>query len=393
MSDQVDLMSDVQDEIEDILREIEVARHDQGPDWWQTFPELDTTSQSVVAPRPPPSEEYNVLSEIPKNDSTYRHLGSTLIPHTKFPDMYLLEYQTFSGAMAYQPCSRNIDFGGFFEALEPVEKGGDHLFKIARVWSCIIQSIQGLPKEIRWVLATVYNFANDMMRPGTSEAFFWTMRPWLLYWFDVAQALFEKYDLRINAPTMDWFLRPTAVTMEDVEGVEFESYVTLGRTNSVSSDGNGTVIHHRPTGSAYGARIYDREAAHVSSITAWMAAQPEWATVFRRPFDPTPGGRMPSQLESMSRNWATTLPMELGEQDSGEFVLNPEATEFDPNMELAISLGTTTPRSPSRISMNSIEECESASEMDGLSFSERGLTSGEHLRFMIEAHGEDVEMS
>lgn len=102
---------------------------------------------------------------------------------------------------------------------------------------------------------------------------------------------------------------------------------------------------------------------------------------------------MPSQLESMSRNWLTTLAMELGEPNSGEFVLNPEATEFDPNMELAISLESTTPRSPSRISMNSIEECELTSELDGVSFSERSLTSGEHLRFMIEAHGEDVEMS
>lgn len=351
-------------------------------------------SHSVVAPRPLPSEGYNILSEIPKNDPTYRHLSSTLIPHTRFPDMYLLEYQTFSGAMAYQPCSMNIDLRGVFKALEPVEKGGDHLFTVARVWSCIVQSIQGLPKEIRWVLATVYNFANEMMRPGTSEDFFWTMRPWLMHWYDVAERLFEKYDLLIHAPTMDWFVRPTAVTVENFEGFEFESYVTLGRTNSVSSDGNGTVIHHRPTGS----RRYDGQAAHVSSIAAWMAAQPEWATVLRQPpFDPTPGGRVRSHLEPMSRIWPTTLPMELGEQDSGGFLLNPEATEFDPNMELAISLGSTTPRSPSRISMNSIEECESASEsaseLDGLSFSERSLTWDENLRFLIEAHGEDVEMS
>jgi len=45
-----------------------------------------------------------------------------LIPHTRFPDMYLLEYETFSGAMAYQPCSRGIDIQGFSRPSSPLKE-------------------------------------------------------------------------------------------------------------------------------------------------------------------------------------------------------------------------------------------------------------------------------
>ncbi|CAM1502272.1 Fc.00g042560.m01.CDS01 [Cosmosporella sp. VM-42] len=93
--------------------------------------------------------EESVLSEIPRNDITYTSISSTLIPHTRFPNMYLLEYCTFAGTQAYQPCSNDIDSIGIFQSLTPIETNGDSLFKNARTWSCVMQAMPGLPKDIR----------------------------------------------------------------------------------------------------------------------------------------------------------------------------------------------------------------------------------------------------
>ncbi|KAG6041325.1 hypothetical protein E4U41_004977 [Claviceps citrina] len=343
-------------------------------------------AQNPIGPRAPRSEGSGVLDEIPTSDPTYQHLGTVLIPHTRFPDMFLLEYQTFSGAMAYQPCSKNIDLQGFFTALEPIEKGGDPLFKVARSWSCIIQSIPELPKEVRWVLATIYDFSNEMMRPGTGEDLLWAMRQWLMYWFDMAESLFKMYDYPIYAPTMDWFLRPAAVSVEDDEEVAIDG------PSSVSSDENRTVIHHEIESSPKKSGPLCRDGAASSGIAAWMSAQPDWATAFRQPFDPAPGGRVYSRLGTISqpRLAASARQCNRQEQFLGMFRLNPEAIEFDPNMNLTTSIESITSRSPSRTSVGSTGGWDTSSDVDGPSCSEGSLSSSQHLRIMIEAHGEDV---
>lgn len=121
----------------------------------------------------------NVLDEIPRDEATYQGLSSTLIPHTRFPGMRLLEYRTFVGALAYQPCFKNVYYANIFEALHPLERNGDGLFKEARTWSCIIQGEDLLPKDVRWVLASIYNLANEMLRPELDEDTLWSFRPWL----------------------------------------------------------------------------------------------------------------------------------------------------------------------------------------------------------------------
>ncbi|KAG6017419.1 hypothetical protein E4U54_007353 [Claviceps lovelessii] len=347
-----------------------------------------------------PSEGSDFFDERTTSDPTYLHLGTELIPHTRFPDMFLLEYQTFSGQMAYQPCSKGIDIQGFFKALEPVERGGDNLFKIARSWSCIVQSIQGLPKDIRWVLATIYDFANEMMRPGTGEDALWAMRQWLIYWFDTAEKLFQKYDYPIFAPAVDWFSRPTAMTVDDDDDQAADLDLgdcTFFRQGSISSDGNRTVIHHRSVPTPIKFDAYRREANYLPGINAWMAGQPDWAGNFGQPFDPTPEGRILSRSEPMLPSWLRASARKSDRQEGGSnvFRFNPDATEFMPQMEQTTSSASTTSRSPSPMSEGSAGGYGTTSESDGLSGDERSLSSAEHLLFMIEAHGgdgEDVEM-
>ncbi|OAQ67034.1 hypothetical protein VFPPC_08501 [Pochonia chlamydosporia 170] len=249
--------------------------------------------------------------------------------------MKLLEFRTFAGSMAYQPCCKDIDLMGVFKALRPLEPGGDHLFKVARAWSCIVQSIDGLPKDLRWVLATIYNFSNDMMSSVLSEDTMWTMRPWLMYWYDVADALLELFNIPASAPIPDWFLRPSADTIEEVLMPEAEAELTLCRTNSLTSDGNQTVLHHSvpsPDSNRVDiAELVDSSSYHQPGINAWIDAQPNWA-IEEQDFDPTPGGFI-----SRKRNSQSPQRVSSPASDISPFQLNPEAIEFDPNPYLSTS--------------------------------------------------------
>ncbi|KAG6030083.1 hypothetical protein E4U19_000596 [Claviceps sp. Clav32 group G5] len=294
--------------------------------------------------------------------------------------MFLLEYQTFSGAMAFQPCARDVDLRGYFKAFDPIEIGGDPLFRIARSWSCIVQSFQGLPKEIRWVLATVYDFSNEMMRPDTSEETLWAMRRWLMYWFDMAERLFQKYNLPISAPDVDWFCRPKAVSVEEDQAVEVGSDSTLYCHDSFISDENRTVIHHRMESSPYTAAGYPQYVVPSSNISAWIAAQPDWAAAFPQPLRPTLGDGtvIPRNAVFESHLSASTWNSGGQERNSSGFRLNPEATEFDPHMELRTSPGSRTSRSPSPMSEDSIVVHDMSSELDGLCCSDRSPAASKH---------------
>ncbi|KAG6010451.1 hypothetical protein E4U21_006452 [Claviceps maximensis] len=309
--------------------------------------------------------------------------------------MFLLEYQTFSGAMAYQPCSRGIDLHGFFKAFKPIERGGDDIFRIARSWSCIVQSIHGLPKDIRWILATIYDFASEMMRPGTSEDCLWAMRSWLMYWFDTAETLFEKYDYPIYAPVMNWFSRPETVSVDDDDrGAELypDDYASFLQ-GSTSSDGNVTIVHHRSE------PIPNKSAAHrlyapVSpAINAWMADQPDWMRDSRHPLGFAARGMTLSRSEPIlpSRPWASSSESDRQDGGSGVFRWNPEAMEFHVHIHQPSAFSTST--STSRISEDFMGGHDTSSESDGLSRDERSISSTEHVQFMIEAHGRDIEMT
>lgn len=250
----------------------------------------DAVSRVETATEPPENIAPDIFDEIPKSDSTYLGLSTSLIPHARIPNLVLLQYQTFDGAMAYQPCSRDIDLSHLFDALEPIDRNGDYNFKLARAWSCIIQAMPDLPKEVRWVLATVYDFSNQMLRSGKSEQTLWAMRPWLMHWFDVADKLFEINHIFASAPSVDWFLRPTEVTTS-----EHVDQVRSGISSaSTWTEEDETRIQHAPLSpSDLDVPNFSR-GVHYSSavaIKAWLNQQQHAIEVEGSAiFDSTPGG-------------------------------------------------------------------------------------------------------
>ncbi|KJZ75901.1 hypothetical protein HIM_04725 [Hirsutella minnesotensis 3608] len=150
---------------------------------------------------------YNVLEEIPRWDSTWASLSETLIPHGYIQDLYLLEFGTFLGPKAYQPCTKHPDVLTLFDWLTPFENNCDPVFGRARICSCIAQATEDLPKELRWVMATIYNFCCEMLRPRsepmtTSETS--VMKVWLSHWILIAKILYLVYDMDAPVPEFEW---------------------------------------------------------------------------------------------------------------------------------------------------------------------------------------------
>ncbi|EFY85589.1 hypothetical protein MAC_08369 [Metarhizium acridum CQMa 102] len=266
--------------------------------------------------------------------------------------------------MAYQPCCKDIDLMGFFKPLKPIEPGVDRLFKVARAWSCIIQSLENLPKDLRWVLATVYNFANDMLCAKLSEDTMWRMRPWLMYWYDVADALLELFNISASAPVPDWFFRPGADNSDEEEEPEDGVMVTLCRTNSVTSDGNLTVLRHDTSGRKI-QQVRDISSGHQSGIRAWIDAQPDWGAE-RQCINPNPG-------EGVWGNRVASSPPPSTQSEVSRqvtFHFNPEAMEFDPHLNLTTSPASVSSRSSSTWSIEptaTLVDYESTSEASRLS--------------------------
>lgn len=215
----------------------------------------NTTADNEMVPEPyslrNPSDD--VFDEIPVNDLAYQNLSDSRIPHGRFPGMFLLEYRTSEGILAYQPCSRDIDRMGIFKALRPLDRNGDRAFCTAREWSCIIQSIGHIPKDVRWVLSTIYNFANEGLRPENDKNTLWSIRARLFHWYDVADKLFQYYGIPATTPELDWFLPPTVVKLKEPE--ENEGLAVLGQRQTrsscssvTSSDSNlPNLVQHDPS--------------------------------------------------------------------------------------------------------------------------------------------------
>lgn len=308
-----------------------------------------------------------ILDEIPRQDPTYQHIGITLITHTSIPDLTLLEYQTFGGSMAYQPCSKNIDLIGLFDSLYPIERGGDHVFKVARAWSCIVQAIEGLPKDLRWVLATIYDFANEMLRPGLDEDTLWSMRAWLMYWYDLADKLCEIFGVFASAPLTDWFLRPTAVNPEESAAVESDAVWSLCRTKSCSSSDSDTFYQNPLLAASTRMNHHDdiESPIPISPILyAWLNAQTDlWSSGLADFFDPTPGGFVSSSTRQdyLPVDERTELPT---------YRPNPRAGEFVPNSMLGLvgldSRSSVVTREGTDCTLD-LEEMDSGSDNDGVS--------------------------
>lgn len=143
---------------------------------------------------------------IPRNDVTYQWMGNHPTPHPRLPNMFLFQFVSFTGYIAYQPCSMNIDLMGIFDTFISREKDLDYIFKIGRVWSCVVQAHRNLPRDIRWVAATVYNLCMDMLKPDTKAEVSLSMRKWLVHWYNTADQLFRRHGIPATSPDMDWLL-------------------------------------------------------------------------------------------------------------------------------------------------------------------------------------------
>ena len=169
---------------------------------------------------PPTNTSADLLGQIPRQTSFYTSLGTVLIEHPRLPNMFLLEYRNLCGAWGYQTCGPAIDLSGIFDTLRALEKSAHHDFKVARAWACTVQAVHGLPQEVRWILATIYEFANLLLRLDVGNDASDRGRAWLTYYYEVADRLFTWFSVPTTTPRAGHFPRPdTSVLDPDNVGV------------------------------------------------------------------------------------------------------------------------------------------------------------------------------
>ncbi|KGQ07337.1 hypothetical protein BBAD15_g7339 [Beauveria bassiana D1-5] len=178
----------------------------------------------------------DILEEVPWTDPTFTSIDGILMESRSSSGLRLCRFRTFQGAVALQPCISLQRELNLFDALEECEANGHRIYKDARLWACAVQGLSGLPMPCRWLAATIFNFASDMLRPDNTQDFMWTMRAWLLHWYDFATELFRKLEIGLSVPEIDWFQPPTW------NGITFLLGEEESHEDSRSSD--GTVVHH-----------------------------------------------------------------------------------------------------------------------------------------------------
>ncbi|TQV93403.1 hypothetical protein IF1G_07981 [Cordyceps javanica] len=178
----------------------------------------------------------DILQEVPFTDPTYTAIDGVLLPSRSGTCMRLCTFKTFQGALALQPCIPKGEHLDLFDALQEWEAAGHDIYKEARYWSCNVQSTPDLPTPCRWLAATVFNFASDMLRPDNTQEYMWNMRAWLFHWYDVAEILFQELDIGLEVPAIDWFHSPT--------GAGSVLWVIREESHEDSRGSNETVVHH-----------------------------------------------------------------------------------------------------------------------------------------------------
>ena len=167
-TDRLEMLDAVVDDMDDLLWEIRASRPE----------DEEIALDSIFSPGP---VLHDVFNEIPRSDISYRAIGNTLVPHSYLPSVSWFQFQTFRGTLAYQPCSKQIHHLKLFRALKSIEGVQDSVFEQARDWSCFVQAIDDLPRDIRWLMAMIYNFASEMLRHENTETYLWNMRNWLMH--------------------------------------------------------------------------------------------------------------------------------------------------------------------------------------------------------------------
>ncbi|SPJ71832.1 uncharacterized protein FTOL_01560 [Fusarium torulosum] len=210
-----------------------------------------------------------------------------------------------------------------------------------------------------------------MLRPHLEEDIIWGLRPWLMHWYEVADALFEKYGIFATSPDPDWFMRPFAQQKHSPKPVNQPYY-------SVS-------MHHQSPRSAVSnlsplsALVADSNEDHVDLNLETIPASRRIVDWFSRPsemieigndawqtmFDPTPGGvvfrsrrhqgtsrelsndteeSQPTMIGPTSGRRVSISPRRLNRSFSsrensdgvemGPFQFNPCAKDFMPRVEI-----------------------------------------------------------
>ncbi|KAM3497320.1 hypothetical protein MY10362_009326 [Beauveria mimosiformis] len=214
-----------------------VSPANASPDTSQESDQADVAQESSPSnPLFPQELNDDILEEVPWMDPTYNSIDEVLMESRSSSGIRLCRFRTFQGAVALQPCISLRRQLNLFDALEEWEAGGHRIYKDARLWACTIQAHRGLPMPCRWLAATIFNFASDMLRPDNTQDFMWTMRAWLLHWYDVAAELFSELNIDLSVPEIDWFQPPTR------NGITFLLGEEVSHEDSRSSD--GTVVHH-----------------------------------------------------------------------------------------------------------------------------------------------------
>ncbi len=162
------MLDAVVDDLDDLLWEIRASRPE----------DEELSTESIFSPGPMLQD---ALNEIPRSDVTFHAIGNTLWRHSFLPNVSLFQFLTFRGTLAYQPCSRHMHRLNLFKALKPIQGAQDPVFEQARTWSCSVQAVEDLPRDLRWLMATIYNFATEMLRFHNSETYLWKMRNWLMH--------------------------------------------------------------------------------------------------------------------------------------------------------------------------------------------------------------------
>ncbi|KAM0190337.1 hypothetical protein ACHAPA_000309 [Fusarium lateritium] len=210
-----------------------------------------------------------------------------------------------------------------------------------------------------------------MLRPHYEEDIIWGLRPWLMHWYEVADALFAKYDIFATSPDPDWFMRPFAQQKHPPRAVDQPHH-------SVSS-------HHQIARSAVSsisplsALVADSEEDDVDhgpetipasrGIIDWLSRPSEMIEIGndgqQTMFDPTPGGMVfrpqrhrgtnrelnndtedsqPTMIGPTSRRRVSISPTRLDRSFSSRessdgvemrpFEFNPCAKDFMPRVEI-----------------------------------------------------------
>ncbi|KAF5003851.1 hypothetical protein FDECE_9627 [Fusarium decemcellulare] len=175
-----------------------------------------------------------------------------------------------------------------------------------------------------------------MLHPSITEDTLWTMRAWLLHWYEVAEALFRSYGIFATTPNPDWFKRPLAKPIKENQpgghiGVRQRDKVSSPCSSSLSD--TGTVIHRHPLRSLVLESEEDTRELQPTpaspNTVKWLDSQSEMIeTNGDGPilFDPTPRGRI-----SRKRRQVGSPMSQTPSPSPPTSKLNPLATEFVPS--------------------------------------------------------------